>query len=459
MIYDSFGLPVLPSSDQEGSLSGWAEFENPSSQPYTSWRSRAAAREHDTQMQSWTSASKWTPRKAEAVTALEEASSEVTEPVASAPTEATNRPAIPEPREEPCQVATRYVRTNAHTGYIPNIADNRGIHSPYGGRAIEVLIGRKRERYIVPSNLARQIPCLRPGCEFNGIVHLPNVNEDIGHTFMHFLYTGEYETAKSPSAPASATAPDDTTDPQTEYNRSVLAYQAAISCGSGLEGLAEHAKDRMYLLYDHIPIFDILSLGRRTLATIDDAWFSNYLTDRIIERFEEDEGIFVDKKFLEMFGQAVEFDKFLAQVMAKAYATKLDSIRDEAHSAIVEAQSREDVWRDWEELSAYENEDEDENDSTKDKKDEQDNNDQEAEHKPETEEQEPSEEAKLTLSSGAEMTSDENENDSWKPDPASYDPSDKIYPMHCPKWREHFSDESCHSCNTYLESVEVDPRW
>jgi hypothetical protein len=367
------------------------------------------------------------------------------------------------------------VRSNVHTDSESSRAANPGFQSPYGGRAIEVLIGHKQELYIVPSNLARQIPCLRPGCEFNGIVRLRDVNEDVGHTFMHFLYTGEYTTAKSPSATAWHTAPNDTTDTQIEYNRSVLAYQAAISCGSGLEGLAEHARDCMQVLDNHIPIFDIISLGRDTMAKIDDAWFSKYLTDRIIASFEEDEEILQEEEFFELFGQSVEFDKFLSKVMAKAYETKLASIRGEAHAAMMEYESREDVWRDWEELSAYE--DVDENDSSEHKEDEQDNNDSEAADKtigteaepkaesepaPEPEpEQEQSEEPLPVLVSSADKTSDENEKDrdGWKPDPAVYDSSDKIYPMHCSKWRDHFTDESCHACNSYLESVAEDSCW
>ncbi|KAL3454820.1 hypothetical protein BJX65DRAFT_301447 [Aspergillus insuetus] len=404
-------------------------------------------------MQAWTSPSEWAARKAESVSAREEASSEVTEPVASAQTGASSRSVTFEPREEHSQAVT----------------------SPYGGRAIEVLIGHKQELYIVPSNLARQIPCLRPGCEFDGIVRLRDVNEDVGHTFMHFLYTGEYTTAKSQSATASATALDGTTDTQTEYNRSVLAYQAAISCGSGLEGLAEHARNCMQVLDNHIPIFDIISLGRNTMAKIDDAWFSKYLTDRIIASFEEDEAILQEEKFFELFGQSVGFDKFLSKVMAKAYETKLASIRDEAHSAIMEAESREDVWRDWEALSAYEDVDED--DSSEYSEDEQDNNDNEAADKtidteadpkaeldpaPEPEpEQEQSKEPHPALVSSADKTSDENEkdSDSRKPNRAVYDSSDKIYPMHCSKWRDHFTDESCHACNSYLESVAEDSRW
>ncbi|KAJ0413449.1 hypothetical protein BJY00DRAFT_319790 [Aspergillus carlsbadensis] len=430
---DPFGLRPPRSLDQERGPSDWAEFENLSHQPWTPWRNRTAARERDTTMQAWTWPSGWTPRKVETAPAREEDSSEVTEPVASAQTEATNRPSSPENREESCQAAT----------------------SPYGGRAIEVLIGHKQDHYIIPSNLARQIPCFRPGCELNGRVLLPNVNEDVGHTFMHFLYTGEYRTAKAHSATASDTAPSTTTDTKIEYNRSVLAYQAAISRGPGFEGLAQHARDCMQVLDSHIPVFDIITLGRKTMAKIDDVWFSKYLTDRIIASFEEDEAIFQEEKFFDLFGQSVEFDKFLGKVMAKAYEMKLASVRDEAHLAIVEAQSREeDIWPDWEELSGYE--DEKENDSSEDREDEHCNNDQEAEPKPETEEkpeQEQSEDIISTAPPSDEQTFDENGKDSWKPNPATYESSDDV---HCSKWREHFSDESCHACNMYLESLTGD---
>lgn len=145
---------------------------------------------------------------------------------------------------------------------------------------------------------------------------------DIGHTFIHYLYTGDYQTLKPTSGP-------DLPGRVVEYNRSVLAYKAAVSYG--LEGLADHAKEHMQLFDDDVSIFHILALARKTFPRItDDTWFSAYLTSKIMASFEADEGIFQRDEFFEAFGEALDFDKFLAKVMVNAYSHRVSTMRDVA---------------------------------------------------------------------------------------------------------------------------------
>ncbi|KAH2775726.1 hypothetical protein KXW38_001174, partial [Aspergillus fumigatus] len=91
--------------------------------------------------------------------------------------------------------------------------------SPYEGKAVTVLIGSSGKRYTIPENLLSKAATLPSSQDVSGspAVILSDVDEDIGHTIMHYLYTGNYETVKPPSTselPRRA----------TEYTRSVFAY-------------------------------------------------------------------------------------------------------------------------------------------------------------------------------------------------------------------------------------------
>ncbi|KAL4918411.1 hypothetical protein BDW62DRAFT_200791 [Aspergillus aurantiobrunneus] len=192
--------------------------------------------------------------------------------------------------------------------------------SPYTGSSVRIVIGHSTE-YIVPSTIAGQIPSLEKHCSGNGdqLARFPEVDEEIAHTFIHYLYTGDYQTLKPAlgcNIPRRA----------VEYRRSVLAYHAGRRCG--LEGLADHGKKYMQLFDRHVTLFDIIYLGRRYFSRItEDAWFCEYLTHKIMASFEIDEEIFQQEEFFNAFGEAPDFDRFLAKVMAETYACKISSVR------------------------------------------------------------------------------------------------------------------------------------
>ncbi|KAH1847512.1 hypothetical protein KXX55_001249 [Aspergillus fumigatus] len=195
--------------------------------------------------------------------------------------------------------------------------------SPYEGKAVTVFIGCRGKFYTIPENLvnrAATLPC-RHEVDGSAIVRLPDVDEDIGHTIMHYLYTGDYQTVKPSSI-------SELRKRAMEYARSVFAYRAAVKYG--LDGLAEHAKRYIEIFDKEVSINDIISLGRKAFPRIsEEPWFSEYLTDRITASFEADEGIFQREQYFEVFGESVDFDKFLGKVMAQAYSSKISAIRRE----------------------------------------------------------------------------------------------------------------------------------
>jgi hypothetical protein len=192
--------------------------------------------------------------------------------------------------------------------------------SPYAGLPISICIGEK-ETYHVPEGIANQIVSLPQRRDKSNphVATFPEIDDRISHTFIHYLYTGQYQTLKASTAHGVP-------EGRIEYERSLLAYRAGSQCG--LKGLAEHGKKYLRSFEKDIHVFDVLSLARRHIPRItEDVWFSEYLTAKILENFEAEEDLFEQEGFFKEFGEAPDFDKFLAKAMAKLYARKITSIR------------------------------------------------------------------------------------------------------------------------------------
>ncbi|KAJ5322368.1 hypothetical protein N7452_010657 [Penicillium brevicompactum] len=81
---------------------------------------------------------------------------------------------------------------------------------------ITMEIGAKA--YTILESHIEKYPLLGHGC-VTSQVRLPEVAEDIGHTLVHFLYTGTYETINSPLDATVSLV-------EREYERSVMVYHA-----------------------------------------------------------------------------------------------------------------------------------------------------------------------------------------------------------------------------------------
>ncbi|RDW93645.1 uncharacterized protein DSM5745_00967 [Aspergillus mulundensis] len=177
-------------------------------------------------------------------------------------------------------------------------------------------------RYTIPRAVLAKTPSFPQPAGNKRTITLSYVDSDIGHTLVHYLYTGTYQTLHEPLARSAEFRE------KVEYNRSVLTYRAAVSYG--LDGLAEQAKKYMKIFDKNISVHEILSIAKETFVSAEkDAWFSEYLSETIKSRFETDEEAFREEGFCEAFGAIPEFSKFLARLMSDIYADKLDALRCE----------------------------------------------------------------------------------------------------------------------------------
>ncbi|RAQ61123.1 hypothetical protein AFCA_011773 [Aspergillus flavus] len=197
--------------------------------------------------------------------------------------------------------------------------------SPYKAPVVTLIIGR--DEYIIPEFYLRQFPQLRrspkafeqgynPSLKFVSSI---DVDEDIGHTLVHYLYTGEYETLRD--------GPDPSIPRRTiEYRRSAFAYLAARKYGLG--GLETHAKHYIEVFDRDVSTPDILRIARSIYSKLprDETWFQDYIRVKMEDEFEADEAVFKREWFLNGIGRDASFDRLLVQIMAEIYSDKLATV-------------------------------------------------------------------------------------------------------------------------------------
>jgi hypothetical protein len=177
--------------------------------------------------------------------------------------------------------------------------------------------------YSVPRIYAGQSPQWTfPSDSFNPFstqtIELLDVDGDIGHTLVHYLYTGTYQTLKLQGV-------SDLSDSTTEYRRACLVYCTARLYE--LDSLAEHAVQNMKLFEKGLSIFQILKIARDVYPKLlgDEIWFPKYLKTKIEIAFEADITIFAQEQFLNHFGEAASFNKVLVEIIVGILTCKITS--------------------------------------------------------------------------------------------------------------------------------------
>lgn len=178
------------------------------------------------------------------------------------------------------------------------------------------------------------------------------MDEDIGHSLVHYLYTGEYQTLKS--VDASKETSSDTTGQETrsyvsgrvsilEYKRSVRLY--CIARTYGLERLVMWSKAHMKLLDGSVSIWDILEIAEEAYSKLphNELWFAEYLKGTMQAALHVDKTLPTRNEFLSRIGRVKRFDQALMRIVAEIYvgvagAEDLcgDNVREEAASGDLE---------------------------------------------------------------------------------------------------------------------------
>lgn len=157
---------------------------------------------------------------------------------------------------------------------------------------------------------------------------LPDVHEDIGHSLVHYLYTGDYQTLKPQIIPSKT--PDELNNPSAtskepeahglrEYRRSVRLYCVAQTYG--LEGLESLSIYHIENPQDEISIWNILDIAGEAYRTLpdDEEWFTEYLRRKLEAAIRVEKSLLKKQKFLDRIGKVKKFDQALMKCIAEIY--------------------------------------------------------------------------------------------------------------------------------------------
>jgi hypothetical protein len=138
-----------------------------------------------------------------------------------------------------------------------------------------IFIGSKR--YSIPSFYLQKYPLLEDRSFFEDL-RLPGVPEDIGHTLVHFLSTGVYETIDSPLGEHLSYV-------EREYQRSVQVYHTSRKYGlPDLEALAEK-----YIEYfgKALTTVELVNSTQEAFALLpeDEVWLPKYVKKVLLREF------------------------------------------------------------------------------------------------------------------------------------------------------------------------------
>lgn len=196
-------------------------------------------------------------------------------------------------------------------------------HSPYTMEPVTLLFRQKKQRYQVPHHLIKPYPLFVSRLERDpgtSIINLHRADEDLAHTVIHYLYTGEYQTLDDLSAHGIARR-------QQEYGRAVLAY--IVATGYGMSGLAAQARRYMGVFEDAVDIRMVLVMARVVFSMIDGfrelfAGYLGYLKEKLEAAVEANEG-FDDL----IVGLGYESDHLVVRLVMSLYASRIAKLERE----------------------------------------------------------------------------------------------------------------------------------
>lgn len=145
---------------------------------------------------------------------------------------------------------------------------------------------------------------------------MPEVNEDAGHTLVHYLYTGTFQKLHLPE--------DD--DMTADLKKNVHLYGVAVKYG--LAGLKELALEKIQNKDGLGDIYDILEIikGASKKLLKDDLGLKPYIERELRAAFENDDTLFGKERFIELFGESKQFDRILMRIVADIYSEKIAQI-------------------------------------------------------------------------------------------------------------------------------------
>jgi hypothetical protein len=146
-------------------------------------------------------------------------------------------------------------------------------------------------------------------------LYLPEIDQDAGHTLVHYLYSKDYETlnvvAESPSSGSC-----------TEFTRALLVYILTVKY-NGLNGLRALAIKEMDNLGSKLSFCEVVGAIKHHFPKLKSpSWIHDYVRKRTNDAFAVDNAVFKITAFLKGIGNA-DYDRFMMGCVTDSYDERL----------------------------------------------------------------------------------------------------------------------------------------
>lgn len=170
---------------------------------------------------------------------------------------------------------------------------------------------------------------------FHSTIRVSDIHEDAGHTLVHFLYSGEYETINSP-------LDEGISDIQREYQRSVLVYQASRTYE--IPGLEAFAKQHIERLGEDMSMHEILQTTRDVLSSLPEGetWLPDYVKRSLQRLLKVGQSDFDIQELCTSFDQDHHFTNTLMKMVIEIQQESIRLLSSQNTSNSGESHRRQD---------------------------------------------------------------------------------------------------------------------
>ncbi|QKX61830.1 uncharacterized protein TRUGW13939_08986 [Talaromyces rugulosus] len=196
--------------------------------------------------------------------------------------------------------------------------------SPYLSRFIKVCFGNSQDRYMVPEDLIRPHRQLSRRLSYistSDALDLQEADSQVGHTFIHYLYSGTYESLDYNGLNTMYTRGKD-------FEHGILVYSAAIEYD--IAELAQLAKDEVSQAAADLELSSVIRHARKVFDSLPrgNKWIFELLASLMEERLEKDAHTFLKENFFEGFGKHGTFDPHLCRFIVEIYEKRISDLAE-----------------------------------------------------------------------------------------------------------------------------------
>ncbi|KAF1828831.1 hypothetical protein BDW02DRAFT_574522 [Decorospora gaudefroyi] len=188
---------------------------------------------------------------------------------------------------------------------------NESTISPYACSPVAMDFGPGLATYWVPKHLLRSPKWSTT--DAGGTLCLPGVSAATGHTLVHYLYTGTYQTLE-------ARAEDVATPAHIKLKQAVLTF--GVASAYELHDLERLAKEQIEIYGSRMDLADVLDTVRKEFSKWAWSWFHEYLQVRAKEQFDLDHTFFTSKAYVENVGEDT-LQRFMTSYLLETFSEKL----------------------------------------------------------------------------------------------------------------------------------------